>query len=898
GLAEEITVSYLVETAERRAGSLVAGLGGIWTPSKEQSMWTALGLRWSVPGSSFATGGLSNPGTVTFTAGEKKAAGDFQHGAALAATYTQEEASGRYRMEGMEADSGYITGFRPAVGWTGTLEQIVDTSMSTSFPTITNQLHADGSTQLALHVANPSTDIDISKVETLPPYQNFKTLTFYVNKADSGLDGASLTLSIDDGSSSDTFISATVPFVDLSMGWNKILVHYGTSDLRVYHQSSENGPIQASSGPSATLDQSYSSGSRIHITSSGLVAADSFWVDEVILEDSVGVAAANFQGSLSYTDASFKLGSGKMPILSGITLKADSSAAYSNDSFISGGGSVNTILGPLGLGLHARGAASQSSNPAFSGGHELILPAAASPVKVDDKFDFDPSTGAFGREDTVTLGVARISALNLFQRSSWVPGSDSLSGSLAQDWKGSIGFANGRIVSSLDASNRASPPAVSVGTGYGNAWLSGFSYVLPSYEGDSELRSEKLGLKLRLSPDAEFLSGSIGTSAQPQSLTAAGTGLHEDSATLRLTAPLSFNRLKVAPYYQRSWSDQRDGSAGDMGGDASLALGDFSGLPLLYRNAPISELWDASASTSFASQTTVNGVPLSSAAYTPEAGVILSRDFGSNWYDLIEPSALSFAFRRLLVRSDASISDAAVWDATAKFAAVNLFGSEGAYPLGLPFDSDEYYVTIQTTISKYVGESTDRIGIQTQHLATLYAGASDSLSAENRFSLSTQPAQSQWSEYVQLDLTRTIRRSWLLSIYRLLVPERAAAVSRDADASGETGTMSTSPDQAEPETAPAGAKGISIASLYLQDIATRIPTLRASLEVTASLSNTITDAAAPPLSWAFGESYVSKLTVPERLTLSAKGGLSQQFDGSTGLLIFDITLGIEAIISF
>lgn len=417
GLAENITVTYLLESSQRSSGTILAGLGGTWNPSKEQSMWTALGLQWAVPGSSFASGGQSNPGTVTLTTGEKKTGGSLQHDAALAATYTQEEASGRYKMEGMDADTGYITGFQPtSSSWMGTLEEIVETTMVSSFPTIVSELHADGSTQMGLYIANsydqtptPPTigvnQVDISKVETLPPYQNFKTFSFFVNKVSVPIaENATITLSIDDGTPADgAFISITVPFNELSTGWNKIFVNYGSGDTRVYHQSSENGPSVPFSSSTASANQNLANDSRIHISTTGIDTtdtSDSFWVDDVILENSTGMAAANFQGDIAYSDSKFRVGDGPMALVSGLALKGDANAGLSNDAFAAGGGSVGTSLGPLGLNLHARGSASQSAAPALSGGHELIFPLVDAPFRADDKFDFDPSSGAFGREDS------------------------------------------------------------------------------------------------------------------------------------------------------------------------------------------------------------------------------------------------------------------------------------------------------------------------------------------------------------------------------------------------------------------------------------------------------------------------------------------------------------------
>jgi len=62
--AEEIVISYLKESSERKTGILVGALGGFWDLGSGRSAWAALGAAWSLPGSSYSSGQDSSPGSA------------------------------------------------------------------------------------------------------------------------------------------------------------------------------------------------------------------------------------------------------------------------------------------------------------------------------------------------------------------------------------------------------------------------------------------------------------------------------------------------------------------------------------------------------------------------------------------------------------------------------------------------------------------------------------------------------------------------------------------------------------------------------------------------------------------------------------------------------------------
>jgi hypothetical protein len=520
----------------------------------------------------------------------------------------------------------------------------------------------------------------------------------------------------------------------------------------------------------------------------------------------------------------------------------------------------------------------------MSGGHELRFPTVSFPLLVSDIFDFDPKTGAFGKKDSVSIAAGQIATLSLAQSSSWTPSSSAVDGTLAQEWKGALSAIGGRVDLTANLVNRARPalgPDLE-GADYGSAWLDTFSYALPAFEAYSDRRKESVALSVALGPDAKILTMSASSTSEPD---ASAVGFRSNAVSARVAVPLRLGGVAVTPYYKRVWSDERDGAASGVLGDLELALSDFSGLGPLYASIPFYEFADPAFPAAFEAASLSTGA----ATLAPEAGIVLSREYGSSWLDLVAPSALSFAYRRELERSDDTITDSGIWEATSKSAAINLFGVMGAYPTALPFDSDEYATSISGSITSISGESSPRLKLQVQQLASFFAGDFDRLDAENRVYLVTAPSKREWSETFSVDFTRREKRHWLLDLYGLALP----AMALSARGNAESGV---SPSDGIPG---AGAAArLSIMSRYLEDLASRRPNARSNIGLEAQVKRVVTDAQAYDPSWSFEEYYEAKLTVPERLTVSAKATLTQDRDGEEETLSFGGSLTLGLTISF
>jgi hypothetical protein len=887
GPSEELVVSYMKESAERRTGNLAAALGGFWDLGESRSAWAALGVSWAVPGTSYSAGSGTEPGSIALTLGEADGEGAFRHDAAVAARYSRDDATGRYRIEGMESGDAYSTTFRPVDDTSPYASaESPEGGLAGPFPTLVSKLHADGSTQRALSItatsSAPIVDAVFSKIEATPPYSSFTSFSFYANIPPN----VSLVVRLDDGSSavssaaaaaapSGASVLVSIPSGEGAGTWRRYSVSYGSGDAAVYAQDSESSKSRLVPGATATLPGQLSVGSRLVIAASGLGSSSGpLLVDELLLEDSVGRIAALFQGKLSYDAPEFRVGGDKLALLSGLSIAADAQAAAADSSYASTGASVATATPLASLALKGRALLRNGAAPAFRGGHSLSFPAGDSPLKAVDEFSVDPATGSFARSDKVDAQAGNVASLGLAQASAWVPASTAIDeGLLTQSWDGTLGLGGAFASLALSARNRVRPSSAldagGSGKGYFGYWIGAFEYAIPVLEAQADLREVNASLSAKGLGSKEFFLLSLAESAQPR---AASGSLRLETAKARLGLPLEFSAFAIEPYYSRSWSCQRAGDGGSLAGDAVAALEGFRDTPLLYASVPFAEFFSSGPAGAFAAQSAPGGLPLATALYEPETGIGVSRQYGSSVYDLAIPSALSIAYKRSLMRAADAVTDTDNWTVSSKWAALNVFGAMGIKPLGLPFDSDEYLSTIQGTLASPRGGGGSSLDLQYRGLATLYAGAADRMDADAKVSVSDKPDARSWSCALALSLSRRVERQWLLDLYGLVA------------------------GRAGPEGA-AGSGG-SVASLYFRDLAGRRPTARNSFSLKGGLAGIESDKLPFSFGWNLGESYEAKLTIPERLTIRANADLSQGIDASSRVLSIGLTLSLNAVISF
>ncbi|MDR1636212.1 MAG: hypothetical protein LBR93_02635 [Treponema sp.] len=102
--SEVIRISYLKKSADRRLGSLAAGMGVVYQDAGPFSAQAGLGLRWNLTGETYSGEGMSNPGTVGFGAGTYWTYDRLKFQVSGGLGFDHPDTTGLYRAAGMEGN--------------------------------------------------------------------------------------------------------------------------------------------------------------------------------------------------------------------------------------------------------------------------------------------------------------------------------------------------------------------------------------------------------------------------------------------------------------------------------------------------------------------------------------------------------------------------------------------------------------------------------------------------------------------------------------------------------------------------------------------------------------------------------------------------------------------------
>lgn len=771
-LSDTIEVSYLLASSDRSAGSLAAGLGGIFDLTPDWKAWAALGLRWGVPGTGYSEGGDAVPGSLTLTAGLKGGSPEpadgtdaadeprFQAEAALAAGYRRPDASGYYRMAGMEEASSWTSPFRPTGAWPSGADvaAVADTASQTLealFPKLYGRFHSATSIQKTLELSFLgilATDVS-SVVRYVDPVAvgDYQAFAFFARR-DAAASGALLTVTLDGQGSA---VSVQVPDTYLIETWRRFVVRY-EGIPKLFYQDAEDDPEYEVAGATLSADPSVSAG-RITISVTG-VTTGSVFIDELHFLDPAGEVALSGRGSFSWSKDGTLGESGGGAILSDPGISARLSGTISEDSNFAGYLDGRIALGPAKLSANLRQGYSDGQFSDGAYGHSLDLPLKR--FSLGDSFQFDAGSGRFGRRDYLSL-EARGLGLALEQSASY-------GGSvLEQAWKARIAAGSWMTLNG-ELSNRAAG-AVDLSAAYGEAWLEAFRYALPALEDRSALRSTNLTGLWKLGGGTLNLAADSGLADAASPAPAASAGL---SGRLGWSFPVG--RGSVEPYYRRVWAVGGVSSSASFIDDWDFWLDRFYASEYIYRSIPFAELFDPFTSDLFESA----APGTTSSGYKPEAGILFGRRYGSSWTDLVVPNKAALSLRRELTSSLDTVTDALVWEASASMAAVNLFGSRGTYRASRLYAVDEYSQRFTASLTAYKDDPDPLSAFAHTALASFYTSREDNLVAESRLDLKESRDGLAWSERLSLNLTLRPPRTWLGDLVaRLLEKSEGDAVA-------------------------------------------------------------------------------------------------------------------------
>jgi hypothetical protein len=189
----------------------------------------------------------------------------------------------------------------------------------------------------------------------------------------------------------------------------------------------------------------------------------------------------------------------------------------------------------------------------------------------------------------------------------------------------------------------------------------------------------------------------------------------------------------VTPGYRRSLSLRgSEAGSGEFWGDSGDFASSFAWLfdqDYAFAGVPFAELYDAATAVSFSDRTD----DFSEAAFEAEGYLRLSRRVSSRLVDLLLPASLEMALGRELKRAGDLVSDCNRYTVSARAAALNLFGSLGAYSLFPFYRTDEFSSSVSLLLRDEGGRLTDG-ELLLEHFASFEGATGSQLTLHNRYS--------------------------------------------------------------------------------------------------------------------------------------------------------------------
>jgi hypothetical protein len=279
---------------------------------------------------------------------------------------------------------------------------------------------------------------------------------------------------------------------------------------------------------------------------------------------------------------------------------------------------------------------------------------------------------------------------------------------------------------------------------YFSNWIEAYTLLAPWEDGVEEerLASAELAWSLTTRTVAPRLAASYDTYSA-EILSSGRT----QTSTLRLEAslPVALRRreavlFSLTPGYRREVQlVERLASPGNLGIDLGEGLTELAGQAYWFQAAPLGELF----SSSVADQFNQMSLPATTAVYTPEVFLTMSRFTSSRLYDLFVPSSLELSLNRELRREGVLVGSRNNYRLGLQSRALNLFGALGAYPIFPFYRTDEASGSVLLTATQAEGITEQVSLLAGQYLAC--DGERSRLTLENSFTY-TYEDSGVWSD--------------------------------------------------------------------------------------------------------------------------------------------------------
>ncbi len=591
------------------------------------------------------------------------------------------------------------------------LETLVDepapVSLAKAHPGTIDTFHSGGGDQKVLETIWKNFAVsdtwELKSFTTEVPAENYRRINLFIRTAKLGSGSASITLSYTD--SEGKGITATFP-VTATNTWERLSIDIGKRRVTL----GENVM------PAPTVDSSYGKLTRFSLVQTG-TDGGTMYFDELYLSDPA--ASVGFAGSLvaTYSSPGTNIEVGTVPLLrnfavtqkiSGQSKTFQSQIEKTSDetttagylySSTSASGHVLSFLGLEGdFSLNVLDARVE-----YEGGHLVRFPAEGGPVVVREQFKrtFRAVAPSMSRSNGLDVRPVDWIAWNSNADTSFA---DS---ALVQRWGTALDITHPAMpFFKLAASLRNEAEGyVLEDASYAGAWTSSYSLLSPWTGGSATVRQGQLSVS------AGRISEPVGFTLNPE------VSYVNDGETSRrqknrekvfLELPLVFRAGETDPGWKLAFTYEREGitkvgaaESGDFRSDVGRLGKGLSNQRYFYDSIPFVEIFAPSSWTGFKA----DSEGAYAADYTPRAGLLYSRAYGSNIVDLLVPSRAELAFAKAYARSDDAVSAKNTSDLKFTNFAVNLFGTDGAYPFFSWYASDEFQIQNSASVEKIEGET-------------------------------------------------------------------------------------------------------------------------------------------------------------------------------------------------
>jgi hypothetical protein len=527
--------------------------------------------------------------------------------------------------------------------------------------------------------------------------------------------------------------------------WSKIEV--SLDDGVVYR----NGAAVA--GALVTLDPGRGSLSFFTVSQDAGYGPGLLYLDEVHLTDPKSSLGAAAKGSLELKLPGTLVSIGGRPLLHDLSLHQEASGATKGftplygdpqtESSFSSRTELSVGISAVDLDANLQVAAS-GSETSLAGGHRVAFPIPMVPITFVDAFSLQQGAGGLDLARSNRLGVSLGGLGTLGLEAEAI----SQEGLLTQAWGADLGLTPWL----LDL--RQGMRLTEVRSGYEvpdrdyfSNWIGAYALLAP-WEGGAE--QERLGsAQAAWSLTGRVLAARLAGSYDTHSAEILASGRTQTS-TLRLEAslPVTVRRREavlfaLTPGYRREVQlVEKLVSRGDLGLDLSDGLAQLATQSYWFQGVPGDELFSAATASRF----TELSLPATTAVYTPEVFLSMSRFTSSRLYDLIVPATMELSLNRELRREGVLVGSRNNYRLTLQSRALNLFGSLGAHPVFRFYRTDEASGSVQLTATAAEGATEKLSLLAGQFLAC--DGEASRLTLQNNFIYAYDKESHVWSDAV------------------------------------------------------------------------------------------------------------------------------------------------------